>query len=418
MSADLVSDDARDEEGPMSADGASGQAHGNQGPISEDRAKVSAGSLGNRWTALALLGGAALIVFLVARNFKEMWTDPPIYPGPGVTRQARLSDYFSGIEDTAADTDIYFLEGAEPGGTALVLGGTHPNEPASSLTAITMVENAVVTRGRLIVIPRATHSGFTATDPQEGYPQFYHIETPTGARRFRYGGRGTNPIHQWPDPVIYVNGSGQQLAGPEVRNLNRSYPGAPHGYLTERLAYAIVELIRQEQIDLSIDLHEASPEYPVINAMVAHENAMDLAVEAALLLEFENIQIAVEPSPANLRGLSHREWGDATDTRAILIESANPAQGRLRGATNEALIVGGKDKYYNRAGEMGLLYVPFGEEGSPLDERVGRHLRTVSMLLDVFSSYNSRRTIALEHLPTLAEVMQDGLGAYLAPPRE
>ena len=266
------------------------------------------------------------------------------------------------------------------------------------------------------MIPRATHSGFTATDPQEGYPQVYGIETPGGIREFRYGGRGTNPIHQWPDPVIYVNGSGQQLAGPEVRNLNRSYPGDPDGYLTERLAYAIVELIRQEEIDLSIDLHEASPEYPVINAMVAHEDAMDLAVEAALYLEFEDMQIAVEPSPANLRGLSHREWGDATDTKAILIESANPIQGRLRGPTNEALIVEGKDRYYTRAGEMGLLYVPFGEEGSAMDERVGRHLQTVTTLLEVFTTYHPERAINVANLPSLSEVMENGLGAYLAPP--
>jgi hypothetical protein len=373
---------------------------------------------GNRWTALGLIGAAAVIVFLASQEFREMWTNPPIYPGPGVTGQALLSDYFSGIEDTAADTDIYFLEGTEAGGTALILGGTHPNEPASSVTAITLVENAVVTRGRMIVIPRAVRSGFTATDPQEGYPQFYRIETRTGTRGFRYGGRGTNPIHQWPDPVIYVNGSGQQLAGPEVRNLNRSYPGDPNGYLTERLAFAIVELIRQEEIDLSMDLHEASPEYPVINAMVAHGNAVDLAVEAALLLEIEGIQIGVEPSPTNLRGLSHREWGDATGTKAILIESANPAQGRLRGPTNEALIVEGADRYYGRAGDLGLLYVPFGEDGSPLDERVGRHIQTISTLLEVFSTYNPDQTIAVENLPTLDEVLQNGLGAYLAPPRE
>jgi hypothetical protein len=386
--------------------------------MSSDPATETTRSYGNRGTALGLLGAVAVVVFLVTQDFRAMWSDPPIYPGPGVTGQARLSDYFSGIDDTAADTDVYFLEGAEQGGTALILGGTHPNEPASSLTAITLVEHAVVTRGRLIVIPRATRSGFTATDPQEGYPEFYRVETPTGTRRFRYGGRGTNPIHQWPDPVIYVNGSGQQLAGPEVRNLNRSYPGDPNGYLTERLAFAIVELIRREQVDLSIDLHEASPEYPVINAMVAHENAMDLAVEAAMLLEFEGIQIGVEPSPTNLRGLSHREWGDATGTKAILIESANPAQGRLRGPTNEALIVEGVDRYYTRAAELGLLYVPFGEEGSPLGERVGRHIQTVSTLLEVFSSHNPGRTIAVGNLPTLDDVLLNGLGAFLAPPRE
>ena len=402
----------------MSSDSATKQARGKEDPGGSGRAPETTRGFGNRWTALGLLGMTAVIVFLVSLEFREMWRDPPIYPGPGVTGQGQLSDYFPGIEDTAADTDVYFLEGEEAGGTALVLGGTHPNEPASSVTAITMLENAVVTRGRLIVVPRAAHSGFTATDPQEGYPQFYRIETPTGTRRFRYGGRGINPIHQWPDPVIYVNGSGQKLAGPEVRNLNRSYPGDPDGYLTERLAYAIVEMIRQEEIDLSIDLHEASPEYPVINAMVAHEDAMDLAVEAALLLEFEEIQIAVEPSPENLRGLSHREWGDATGTKAILMESANPIQGRLRGATNEALIVEGADPYYQRAAEMGLLYVPFGEEGSPIEERVGRHIQSVATLLEVLSFHNPDRAITVDGLPGFGEVMEKGLGPFLAPPHD
>jgi hypothetical protein len=216
--------------------------------------------------------------------------------------------------------------------------------------------------------------------------------------------------------VIYVNGSGQQLAGPEVRNLNRSYPGDPNGYLTERLAYAIVELIRQEKVDLSIDLHEASPEYPVINAMVAHEDALDLAVEASVYLEFEGMQIGVERSPGNFRGLSHREWGDATDTMAILIESANPAQGRLRGPTNEALIVEGCDPYYERAAELGLLYVPFEDEGQPLAIRVGRHLESIRMLLELLSQGGSQRTIALSGVPGLAELTEEGLGPFLAPP--
>ncbi|MFC2095644.1 succinylglutamate desuccinylase [Candidatus Bipolaricaulota bacterium] len=371
---------------------------------------------GSVWTALVLLGMVAVVLAFVSHKFMSMWVDPPIYPGPGVTKQVRLSDYFAGIRGTAADTNVYILEGEQSGGTILVLGGTHPNEPSSSLTAITMLENGVLSQGRLIVIPRAVHSGFTCTEPQEGYPLLYHIETPNGARSFRYGSRGTNPIDQWPDPVIYVNGSGQQLAGPEVRNLNRSYPGNPGGYLTEKLAYAIVELIRQEDVDISIDLHEASPEYPVINAIVAHEDALNLAVEASLFLEFEGMQIGVERSPGNFRGLSHREWGDATNTLAVLIESANPAQGRLRGSTTEALIVEGRDPYYMRAAELGFLYVPFGNEGQPLDVRVGRHLETIAMLARIYSEYNPDSAISYSGVPSLAEVMDNGLGSYLAPP--
>ena len=371
---------------------------------------------GRWWTGVLLLALVAVVLGVVSHDFMTMWVDPPIYPGPGVTGQGRLSDYFAGIEGTPADTDVYFLEGEEEGGTALLLGGTHPSEPASSLSAIVTLENAVVTKGRLIVIPRAVHSGFTCTEPQEGYPLAYAIETANGPREFRYGSRGINSIHQWPDPIIYINGSGQQLAGPEVRNLNRSYPGDPNGFLTERLAYAITELIRQEGVDLSVDLHEASPEYPVINAMVAHDDALDLAVEASLFLEFEGMQIGVERSPGNFRGLSHREWGDATETLAVLIESANPAQGRLRGKTNQALIVEGRDLYYERAADMGLLYVPFGEKGQPLKMRVGRHLETFEMLLALLSDRNPDKGFEVSGVPGLAELNQAGLGAYLAPP--
>ena len=379
--------------------------------------KRSERGYGRWWTALGLLLATAAVLLVASHSFLAMHVDPPIYPGQGVTHVGVLSDYFDRLAATPADTAVYVLEGAEPGGTALILGGTHPNEPAASLTAIALIEGATITRGRLIVIPRANHSAFTCTDPQEGYPQTYTIETPAGPREFRYGSRGTNPVHQWPDPVIYINAAGQSLAGAEVRNLNRSYPGSPDGNLTEQLAYAIVELIRTEKVDIAIDLHEASPEYPVINAIVAHENALSVAAEAALLLEFEGMQIGVERSPTNLRGLSHREWGDHTDALALLAEAPNPAQGRLRGRTSAELIVDGVDPYYVRAAQRGLLYVPFFAEGHPMDERVGRHLQTVAMLLEVYNTYaDEDADVVMVGVPTLASVLDHGLGSYLLPP--
>ena len=73
----------------------------------------------------------------------------------------------------------------------------------------------------------------------------------------------------------------------------------------------------------------------------------------------------------------------------------------------------GKAPYYTRAGEMGLLYVPFGDEGSPLDERVGRHIPTVSTLLEVFSLHNPDWAIIVDNLPSLSGAF--AFSAFLYP---
>ena len=39
------------------------------------------------------------------------------------------------------------LEGANPGGSMLIIGGTHPNEPSSFLSAVLLIENAGVDAG-------------------------------------------------------------------------------------------------------------------------------------------------------------------------------------------------------------------------------------------------------------------------------
>ena len=371
---------------------------------------------GNRWTAFALFIGLAILLFFASRDFLAMRKDPPIYPGPGVSRVVKLSTYCPTIAGTDDDTEVYFLEGDKKGGTALLVGGTHPNEPAGTLAAVTVIENAVVKCGRVIVIPRADHSAFTHTPPLEAYPETYSIKTPRGERVFRCGSRHANPVDQWPDPLVYVNAFGQTLAGEEARNLNRCYPGRRDGYLTERLAYAIVNLIKKEKVDIAIDLHESSPEYPVTDTIVAHDRAMEIAAEAAMNLEFEGMEISVEPSPKELHGFSHREWGDYTQAVALLLEVANPAQGRLRGRTDSSLILSGKDPYYVRAAKEGLLYVPFTSKGHPLKERVGRHLEAFSMLLKVFSGHYPAKAVTVTNLPGLKEVMKNGLGAYLAPP--
>jgi len=352
-----------------------------------------------------------------ALSFLDHRVPEPIVPGPGVSEMRMLSEWFPRLEGTPGDTEVYVLTGEGTGGSMLVLGGNHPNEPASFLTATLLIENATVQTGTLYVIPRANASAFSHNDPQEGHPVSYGFTLPDGSRReFRYGSRATNPVHQWPDPDIYVHAaSGQTLSGNETRNLNRSFPGRFDGTLTERIAFGIVSLIREEQIDLTVDLHEASPEYPVVNAVVAHERAMPVASGVVLGLELYDILISLEPSPKNLRGLTHRELGDATDTLAVLLESTNPSQGRLRSRTDEALVLTGIDPYYVTAQEMGRLFVPYDESGHPIEERVGRHLAAIAEFAFSYSMEYPDHPIELYDVPDYDALQEEGIGAFLHP---
>ncbi len=369
---------------------------------------------GSKITAAVMLALAITVVALVIPDFRRMHEEEPIRSGPGVTTIKHLSDYFDGLKGTAGDTQVFVLDSGAPGGTALLLGGTHPNEPSGLLSAVLLIENARPTRGRMIIVPRANNSGFTHTDYTEGAPQRFHLKAASGERWFRFGSRATNPTDQWPDPDIYVHSaSGQKLSGSETRNLNRAYPGRQDGTLTEKIAYGIVQLIQKENVHLSIDLHEASPEYPVINAIVAHERAMDIAAEVTIGLQMDGMKIGLEPSPKTLRGLSHRELGDATGTLAILMETANPAQGRLRGATNEQLVLSGKDPMYERAAKLNRLFVPYDAKGQPLDLRVARHVTAVNEFLMVMSRKKPMQAVVLSKVPSYSDMVKKGIGTYL-----
>lgn len=367
-----------------------------------------------RTSGIIVLLGAVLVAAVAAPDFRAMKQPDPIIPGPGVTRSFQLSAYLPQLERTPGDTPVYELNGRDAGGTILVLGGTHGDEIAGYLAAVLLVEQARVLRGRLIIVPRANASGFTHNVPQEGHPQRISIQTSHGTRYFTYGARFTNPIHQWPDPQVYtLAGSGQKLSGIETRNLNRAYPGRPDGTLTERIAFAITSLIRQEKVDLAIDLHEASPEYPVVNTIVAHERAMDLAAMVNMNLQAAGIAIGLEASPRNLHGLSHREWGDATSALAILMETTNPAQGRLRGRTNEDLVTQGQDRFYVQASERNQLSVPFPPSGWPLDVRVARHIAGIEEFARSLGELWPEKAVALSGVPDYPSILNQGIGSFL-----
>jgi hypothetical protein len=374
-----------------------------------------------RWAlkAAALLAWAAILVFAGLDFYRHRHHREAVVLGPGVSGVKTLGEYFEPLRGTANDCNLYILDSGRPGGTFLLLGSSHPEEPATSLAAHLVVENAVMEQGRLIVAIHANRSASTVTRPGDAYPQFFRIPTPWGEKEFRMGDRWANPLDSWPDPETYVHyPSGQQLAYMDVRNLNRTWPGRPNGSLAEKTCHAFMRLVEREGVDLVIDLHEAELEYPVIGTIVAHQKAEEVAAMASMMLTSMQFPIGMEKSPAALHGLSHREIGDHSASGCLLFESPEPFLDRVRGVTDERLLLTGKDPFVQRAGAAGLLYWPIDENGWPIDVRVGRHTATLQQVADLWGDFFPDQPVALAGLPAYGQIVEVGIGRYFHDPAE
>jgi hypothetical protein len=96
------------------------------------------------------------------------------------------------------------------------------------------------------------------------------------------------------------------------------------------------------------------------------------------------------------------------------METTNPAEGRLRGATNARLVVEGRDRFYVMASERHRLSVPFDGQGWPLARRVGRHLEGVSAFTASLGELAPSSAVELSDVPTYESLVRDGLGAVLS----
>lgn len=334
-----------------------------------------------------------------------------------LTAQVPLSTYFDGIKGTLMDAPVYVFDSGVPGGSALILGGAHPYEPASPVMAYVVMENIAITQGRVFVIARANMSAATLGMLGNAYPPFFRVRTPWGEKTFRIGDRETSPLEQWPDPFTFVHyPSTQNLAYQDSRNLNRTFPGRPDGNLTERTSYAISELIRREKIDITIDVHEASMGYPVVSTYVCHQRAEELCMMAAMTLSAEQFSMKTETSPQSLRGLTHREVGDFTDSFAVLMETPEPFIDKFVGPMTEDLMLYGRDEFMQTAADRGLLYADYDmRTGATLDYRVGRHLGGAAEVIRQMGDFYPEKKIAVTW-PTFAEVMAKGIGHFLHDP--
>ena len=353
-------------------------------------------------------------LFREHRTFKET-----VVVSDYCTEVKKLSDYSTAIKPGSVnDCNVYIYDSGVEGGTFLLLGGSHPEEPVGPMAADLIAENLKVTQGRVFIITRANKSASTITRVGEAYPRFFNLDTNWGTKTWRFGQRHAAELDSWPDPEVYIHyPSGQNLANVDIRNINRNWPGKEDGLISERTAFAIMELIRNEGVDYTLDMHEAELEYSVENTMVAHEKGHDVAsiVTMTLTAETFDVPISMEFSPKALRGLSHRDIGDHSDATSFLIEVAEPMLDRIRGITDEKLLMEGKDIFVIKAGEHGLLYAPIDENGWPIEKRVARHVATTTKLIETYSMMHPDQAIAIEGIPTYNQLLES-LAPYYRDP--
>jgi hypothetical protein len=368
--------------------------------------------------SILLLVFLAIIIMAGIQLYNHRHYMVPIVASPSVTKVTRLSDYSEGLKGTMADTDVFFLEGEEEGGKILVIGNTHSNEPAAGLTAFMLIENAIVDKGTLIVIPQFNNSGGRNTRAGDGYPLYFDIETPWGNKKFRMGNRDASPLDQWPDPDVYIHYPDRQsLSYLDIRNTNRTWPGRADGPLMEKVTHAAMQIIREENVDMAVDIHGAETMFPVTNCIVAPDKSMHIATMASLTVKSqERFENHVEPSPTGFRGLSHREIGDFSDALPFLLESPLPFLDQPTGPKTVDLLLEGKDPFLLSLSEKGMLFVPYDETGWPMDKRVGQHCSVILEIANQFTKNNPDRAIEIQNVPRYAEVVENGIGYYLNDP--
>ena len=386
---------------------------------------------------IAAIAGAQ---FWELRHFKET-----VVVSDALTDVKWFSDYVPSLKGTWLDTPVFFFDSGVEGGTVFINGGPHPYEPASTMAAYLIMENIEVTKGKVIVCPRSNYSGSTEGMLGDAYPMYFHVESDWGTSRFRIGDRYTNPLDQWPDPFVYVNyPSGQSQAYQDIRNLNRTYPGREDGTPTERAAYAVMEIIRQENVDIAIDMHEAEILYPVTSTYVApatvldrehfeetgemvyvepEKNSLDVAMMAGMNLSGQFLMKS-EASPSTLHGLSHREWADWSDAMTILMETPEIFIDKITGPRTEALMTEGKDEFLQKVTDAGLTYFPYDMEfGTPMWYHTGRHLTGALEVLTWASMFYPETSVEATW-PTFLEMQDlenqgvDSIGHFLKNPED
>ncbi|MCK7540043.1 MAG: hypothetical protein MZV63_58610 [Marinilabiliales bacterium] len=353
-------------------------------------------------------------------------------PAPGASRSCsgrasrawrRSATTSTPVKGTVNDANVYILEGQEPGGTVLVLGGTHPRSrpdgwpPGSSPRTPMLAQRPAPRR------PDAPTAARSTVDPaRRRLSADLHHPHGLGRPDVPHG----RPLVEPPRPVARSRGlssttrARQQLAYVDIRNLNRAFPGRPNGTLTERTTcYAFMELIRREKVDIAIDLHEAELQYPVISTIVAHQKG---AGPGRGGLDDSSAASRASPSASRTRPrpcAACRTARSATRPRPSRCCSRRPSRSSTRraGRTDaDAPAHAARTSSSSGPASRACSSRRSTRRAGPSTSASAATPRPSSRSSRIWSADNPDRAVVVAGVPRYTEVVEKGTGAFLKDP--
>jgi hypothetical protein len=100
----------------------------------------------------------------------------------------------------------------------------------------------------------------------------------------------------------------------------------------------------------------------------------------------------------------------------FLLEAPIPFLDQPTGPKTVQFLLDGKDPFLLSLSKKKKLFVPYDASGWPLEKRVGQNLSVTLEIFRQFTKKTAARPIVLRGVPRYAEVVQAGVGRFLADP--
>jgi len=109
---------------------------------------------------------------------------------------------------------------------------------------------------------------------------------------------------------------------------------------------------------------------------------------------------------------------DHSDVLPFLLEAPIPFLDQPTVPKTVDLLLNGQDPFLLSLSEQDMLFVPYDEDGCPIENRVDRHTSVMLEVMNQWTRKNPDMPIVVSGVPKYADICAAGVGSFLHNPEE